>query len=104
MRKLPNTVLLAIANYFIHRDRQSETKGTMIDGHYIQFLSKRQNYTWDKEADLAAIGEEIKKYPSIVGWGAVTGTFFFTFKNDKKSYAIHDGTFPNLVDSKSVFR
>jgi hypothetical protein len=79
MKKIPNLLLLAIANYYIQRGKS-----------YAQHAAGEKPTTW-KEECLEAIAKAAKKYG--YGWMAIAGTFWFT--KGKQIYKITEKSYPN---------
>lgn len=91
-RKLPDSILVAVANYYIKRERCWKNIPLSKAGIRVQeYVGK-----FDKQAELAAIDEAAKKKEYRVCSSA--GTFWFT--KGTTCLTISESTFPDATYSK----
>jgi len=105
--KIPNTVALAIAQYYFNRDKQVYV-GYAHSVPGVQFASGTHyvavptNYQWDKEADNRAVEAAALKagYTSIA---ASSGSFWLSNSKKHRIHYVSEKTWP-LAESKPTIR
>lgn len=86
--KLPKSLLLAIARYYINRSNQYKTVHSG-SGYEVRETLKD---AWNKESDLEFIKS---KCPEDISYYAIAGTFFFSKGKDKLE--INSGNFCDQI-------
>lgn len=92
--KLPNEIVIAIGQYYINSNKQTETTMQSSKDAFGKFcmvyVTVRSEYKWDKDADWDRISKAAHKYSYRIT--ACAGTFW-VFKNTR-SYVVSEDSWP----------